>query len=147
MDKALQELVWKRAKGVCEYCQRPQSLSIVPFEIDHIISLKHRGMTVAANLALSCVYCNSHKGPCVAGVDTESNQIVRLFHPRNDEWHDHFYWEGAMLCGRTPIGRATIATLEINHPDCVLVRQLLLDAGAFPEDQPGEGLSLGLPES
>jgi hypothetical protein len=54
MDAALTRLVWQRAKGRCEYCQLPQEADDRPFEIDHIISRKHDGPTVAGNLALSC---------------------------------------------------------------------------------------------
>ncbi len=34
--------------------------------------------------------------------------------------------------GRTPIGRATVAVLEVNHPDAVAVRQALIEEGVFP---------------
>ena len=40
-----------------------------PLEIDHIISRKHHGRTVASNLALSLWYCNSFKGPDISGLD------------------------------------------------------------------------------
>lgn len=62
MDAALERLVWRRGKGACEYCQLPQAVSAIRFEIDHVIPRKHRGRTIAANLALSCFYCNSYKG-------------------------------------------------------------------------------------
>jgi 5-methylcytosine-specific restriction endonuclease McrA len=62
MDQALIRLVWRRAQGRCEYCLLPQEFSTVTFEIDHIISQKHGGLTTAANLALSCFFCNSYKG-------------------------------------------------------------------------------------
>jgi len=41
-----------------------------PFEIDHIISKKHHGPTVASNLALSCFHCNSFKGSDIGGRDS-----------------------------------------------------------------------------
>lgn len=62
MDQALSALVWQRAASVCEYCRLSQSCSSIPFEIDNIIARKHGGLTEEANLALSCFYCNSHKG-------------------------------------------------------------------------------------
>jgi len=61
MDATLERLVRDRADGRCEYCRLPQAGSRAPFEIDHIIARKHRGRTVAGNLALSCVYCNAHR--------------------------------------------------------------------------------------
>ena len=41
----------ERAAGRCEYCRLPQKATSVPFEIDHVISRKHGGRTVASNLA------------------------------------------------------------------------------------------------
>jgi len=60
MDAALVRLVWQRAGGCCEYCQLSQEWDDRPFEIDHIISKKHQGPTVAGNLALSCFRWISH---------------------------------------------------------------------------------------
>jgi 5-methylcytosine-specific restriction endonuclease McrA len=55
MNEQLRELVWQRAGGRCEYCQLAQELDDLPFHIDHIISRKHHGPTVAENLALACL--------------------------------------------------------------------------------------------
>jgi len=54
MEVTLQQLVWQRAQHRCEYCQCPADVSLLPFQIDHIIAEKHGGPTVAENLALSC---------------------------------------------------------------------------------------------
>src|SRR5438270_10439 len=116
MDDALIELVWERAGGCCEYCRFPHAYSPLPYEIDHIIARKHRGPTDARNLALACFTCNNHKGPNIAGIDPASGAIVRLFHPRRHKWARHFRWDGAVLIGRTPIGRTTITVLDINLP-------------------------------
>jgi len=69
MDRRLQELVWHRAGGVCEYCRLPATVHSDPFPIDHIIARQHGGETVESNLALSCFRCNTHKGPNIAGID------------------------------------------------------------------------------
>ncbi|XYI03532.1 HNH endonuclease [Sorangium sp. So ce1128] len=55
MDTSLVALVTQRANAVCEYCQLPQSLSSIPFEIDHIIAQKHGGVTVPENLGFACL--------------------------------------------------------------------------------------------
>jgi len=81
---------------------------------------------VESNLALACFHCNTHKGPNVAGMDRLTGQIVRLFHPREDQWEDHFEWTGATLIGRTAIGRVTVDVLAINHPHAVAVRESLI---------------------
>jgi putative hemolysin len=59
MDAALRRLVRDRSGGRCEYCRLPEGESLVPFEIEHIIARKHRGRTVASNLAWACVYWKS----------------------------------------------------------------------------------------
>ena len=132
MDEELKQLVGRRARHRCEYCQLHQDFSLIPFEIDHIIARKHGGATVPANLALSCFYCNNAKGPNLAGIDPRDGKIVRLFHPRRHKWSRHFPWDGARLLGRTPIGRATVAVLNINEPDAVATRAALIAAGLFP---------------
>jgi len=132
MDKNLEQQVWERAKHCCEYCLFPAEFAETPFQIDHIIAEKHRGRTESDNLALSCFYCNSYKGPCISGVDDETDEVTRLFNPRGDLWSDHFQWNGATLVAKTAIGRATIATLRINEPDLVRKREALIDEGVFP---------------
>ncbi|MGK3962906.1 HNH endonuclease [Sorangium sp. So ce118] len=132
MDTSLVALVTQRANAVCEYCQLPQSLSSIPFEIDHIIAQKHGGVTVPENLGFACFYCNSYKGPNIAGIDPESGRIVRLYNPRKDRWSKHFRWDGPLLVGISAIGRATIAVLAINHPDAVALRASLIEEGVFP---------------
>lgn len=69
MQKSLEEEVWQRANGVCEYCHLPQAYHRVPFQVDHVIAEQHGGQTVSENLAVSCLRCNKRKGPNFAGVD------------------------------------------------------------------------------
>jgi hypothetical protein len=132
MNLRLERLVWRRAKHICEYCLMPQDYDDLPFQIDHILALKHGGLTIARNLALACFFCNNRKGPNIAGRDPLTGRIVRLFHPRRDQWPQHFQWDGPRLVGLTPIGRATIAVLEINLPNRIALRQSLIEEGVFP---------------
>ena len=37
-----------------------------------------------------------------------------------------------MLVGKTPTGRTTLFVLNMNHPDRVEVRRILIMAGVFP---------------
>jgi hypothetical protein len=126
----LQRLVWERADRRCEYCQHPADIAWLPFQIDHIISEKLHGPTVAANLALSCEPCNAHKGPLAAGYLDDRH--VPLFHPRKDQWSDHFEWNGPELVGKTDVGKVTIDVLVINRPDRIEVRRALIEEGIFP---------------
>ena len=93
--------VRERAAGRCEYCRLPQKASNVPFEIDHIISRKHQGRTVASNLAIACWYCNTFKGSDISGLDPRTGKLTRLFHPRRHKWSHHFCYEGPVLFGVT----------------------------------------------
>jgi hypothetical protein len=131
MDKAIEKAVRSRARGLCEYCHLPQSLYTERFHADHIIARQHGGLTKLDNPAFCCLECNQRKGPNIAGIDRLTKQLVRLFHPRNDVWSDHFAWNGASLLGRTAIGRATVSLLDINRPPRVVVRQTLIEEGVF----------------
>lgn len=103
----------------------------VPFQLDHVIARQHGGATTRANLALSCLHCNSHKGPNIGGIDQKTGKLTRLYNPRHDEWNRHFRWRKALLVGKTAIGRVTIAVLNINDPDFVAVRESLVQEGRF----------------
>lgn len=130
-SRKLERQVIAQAAGRCEYCRLPEHVSDLPFHTDHIIAEKHRGPTVLENLAWACFSCNMHKGANVAGIDPVTGEVVRLFRPRLDAWEEHFKWQGAWLHGQTPIGRTTVMVLEMNDPDSVLLRELLLLEGTF----------------
>jgi hypothetical protein len=127
--EALRQLIRDRAGARCEYCHFPEAFSFLPYQIDHIIAAKHSGPAIESNLAWACYYCNSYKGPNLSGWDPDTDEVIRLFHPRRDVWQEHFGWRGAILTGSTVIGRITIAVLEINHPDALAVRSRLLEIG------------------
>ena len=134
MDAALTRLVWQRARRCCEYCRMPQAFDDATFEIDHVIARKHGGKTVAGNLALSCFYCNSFKGSDLSGLEPHSRKLTPLFHPRRHKWAKHFRWQGAILIGRTPIGRVTVALLHINDDYRVKLREGLIVEEVFPPE-------------
>jgi HNH endonuclease len=134
MDAALTRLVWQRANGCCEYCRMPQAADAATFEIDHIIARKHRGHSDAGNLCLSCYYCNSFKGSDLSSLDPKTGKLTRLFNPRRNSWARHFRWEGPYLIGRTPVGRVTVALLQINDEYRVELREGLIEEGFFPPE-------------
>jgi hypothetical protein len=115
-----------------EYCRMPQAFDPTPFEIDHIISEKHKGLTVAGNLCLSCFYRNSFKGSDISGLDAITGKLTPLFNPRRQQWSRHFRWEGATLAGRTASGRVTIELLKINDAFRIEFRENLMAEGLFP---------------
>jgi len=118
----LREKVADRASYTCEYCQTPEQASFAPHQVDHIVSVKHGGTSGIDNLAFACTLCNRRKGSDLSSFDTETNQLEPLFHPRRDQWHEHFKFKGGELVGLTPSARATIHLLRLNHPHRVQER-------------------------
>lgn len=131
MTRELARAVHSRAAGRCEYCHIPQFALPLPFPIDHIIAEQHDGQTALDNLALACPHCNRDKGPNIAGRDARSGELVRLFHPRQDVWPDHFRSERARIVGTTPIGRVTVHVLAMNANEALLLRAQLIEEGLF----------------
>ena len=129
MDARLKAKVRRRARFRCEYCQFPERFAELGFQTDHVIARQHSGSNAFANLAFACFRCNSHKGTNLAGIDPGTRRVVRLFHPRQDVWEEHFAWNGPKLEGLTAIGRATITVLRINRADAVLARDALMEEG------------------
>jgi hypothetical protein len=106
----------------------------VPMDVEHIIPEVLGGLTEEANLWLACSLCNSHKSDRIAALDPLTDEIVSLFDPRRQVWHEHFAWEddGAIIAGRTPAGRATVIALNLNRPALVRSRRLWVIAGWHP---------------
>jgi len=128
MDAARQEFVRRRALFRCEYCLLPEALVSTPFQFDHIIAQSHGGETTADNLAFACFHCNNFKGPNVAGIDPDTGEIVRLFHPHlpysrasrvpagSDHAHEHVV-----------LGESSCQPVSIQH--CNTAPPLVLESG------------------
>jgi hypothetical protein len=134
MDEQLIAAVRQRAGFACEYCCLAESMHPGPFEVEHVIARQHGGPTALSNLAYSCLHCNRHKGPNLAGIDraTSRTKLVRLYNPRRHKWSRHFRWEGPFIVGRTPIGRVTVNLLAMNEPLRLALREALIEEGVFP---------------
>jgi HNH endonuclease len=110
--------------------------------VDHIIAEKHGGQTATDNLALCCIICNQHKGTDLTSIDPQTGQITPLFHPRRDRWSDHFRLVGATIEPCTAIGRVTVRLLQLNRPDRLKERELLLRLGVLvPPDEDSSATS------
>jgi hypothetical protein len=131
---AKRQRVAERARSRCEYCQTQEAYVGMPFEIEHIIPKVAGGSSEEANLCLACPQCNRRKGSRTSAPDEETGESVPLFNPRQDQWHTHFAWEqnGLYLAGLTPIGRATVAALQMNNPFIVRSRRAWIVAGWHP---------------
>ena len=122
MNAETRSLVRVRAADRCEYCRIHQDHYIITFHVEHIVARQHHGSDEDSNLALASHYCNRYKGPNLSGIDPETGQLARLFHPRSDTWNHHFRCQFGRIIGLTPVGRTTVDVLNMNHPDRVRTR-------------------------
>jgi HNH endonuclease len=133
ISNALRQLVAARAQGLCEYCQTAQTI-VIEMELDHIVPEAAGGTTEADNLCLACISCNTFKSAYQTGIDPQTDEEVRLFHPRQQQWNVHFQWseDGSQIIGTTATGRATVARLQMNRSLAVQARQRWVQAGWHP---------------
>lgn len=129
---SLRALVIERAGARCEYCLLPARVAFYPHEVDHVVAQKHGGQTGAVNLALACARCNQHKGSDLGSLDSETGEFAFFYNPRTQRWDDHFAFDGPRIVPLTSEGRVTVAILQLNHPDRLQERELLIAAGLYP---------------
>lgn len=110
------QTVRERAEFLCEYCHSPERLSATRFTVDHVIPKSLGGSDDLNNLALACRRCNERRYNFVAGIDSETQEVVPIFNPRRQRWQEHFVWieNGAVIREVTPTGRATCDRLDLN---------------------------------
>jgi HNH endonuclease len=101
-------------------------------EVDHIVSVKHGGVTEAENLAYTCQPCNRNKGSDLGSIYWPSGQLVRFFHPRLDRWADHFTLHGAIIRPLTAIGEVTTRIWDFNSDERLQERHGLIEVGRYP---------------
>ena len=128
----LRRLVAARAGNRCEYCRLYEEDALFAYEVDHIISIKHGGVTVESNLAYACMICNRQKGSDLGSIDWHTGQLVRFYDPRKDLWTEHFMLEGARIKPLTLIGEVTSRIFDFNSDERLLERQELISLGRYP---------------
>lgn len=125
--KQKRKQVIANARGYCEYCRCPDSMSSSPFALDHINPKAKGGRMTLKNLAYACEGCNGKKCDKTMAIDPLTLKLVRLFHPRKQKWAEHFDWSKDLtqVIGLTPVGRATVLALDLNRLGAVNLRRLL----------------------
>ena len=123
-----------RAEHRCEYCRAPEVLFNFRFEVEHVVPMSKRGPDEDSNLALACHGCNLFKSNAETAADPESSESAVLFHPRRDEWSDHFEFDSKSLRieGTSATGRATVAKLQMNNELQLASRRWWIVLGLFP---------------
>ncbi len=134
VSETVRAQVVAQAGGVCEYCRYPEEFNAGRFAVDHIVPRVQGGASMLTNLALACRSCNERKQDAREAFDPATGEMVRLFHPRQDLWEEHFTGSSdfRFVVGLTPVGRATIARLQTNHEGVVRQREVLHQLGLHP---------------
>jgi hypothetical protein len=102
------------------------------FHVEHIVARQHGGSNDASDLCLACDRCNAYKGPNLTAIDPATDQVVNLFHPRRQEWSEHFTLREADIVGLTPTGRGTVRLLKMNDDWRVSLRAEVIALGEMP---------------
>ena len=131
---ALRKHIQEQFAHCCAYCQPSELLTVVTFEIEHIVPQSAGGTTTPENLYLACPACNRYKAVQQTAVDPLTNQTVSLFHPQQQRWLDHFVWneDATQIVGTTAIGRATVEALKMNRSQLLRVRRMWVKMGEHP---------------
>jgi len=130
----LRQKIVEQARQCCEYCLSQACFATESFAVEHVKPRSRGGQTTTDNLALACSGCNGHKHAKTKATDPVSGEIVSLFHPRRQKWHNHFRWSDdySMIMGLTAIGRASIEALQVNRQSVVNLRKVLYSMGEHP---------------
>jgi hypothetical protein len=134
ITKEQRRRIAEQAGHRCGYCQTQEVVSGIPLTIEHIIPRAKGGSDDDSNLWLSCRLCNEKKGSFTEGIDPTTNIQAPLFHPRRQNWSDHFVWseDGTQIVPKTEIGHVTIITLALNDELRVRARGIWAKAGYHP---------------
>jgi hypothetical protein len=134
ISNELRQQINQTDKQTCCYCQTTQLNSGIPLTIDHIKPRSEGGETSFENLCLACRSCNEFKSNQAKVADPVTGETVLLFHPRQQNWADHFVWsaDGIRLEGKTPVGRATVVALRMNNAVIMAARERWVISGWHP---------------
>jgi hypothetical protein len=134
IPRELRQRVAAASRWRCGYCQTQQIVVSYPLHIDHIIPEFAGDQTTEDNLWLACSVCNNAKGVQTMAHDPLTGQSDLLYNPRLQAWSDHFAWssEGDQINALTPVGRATVAALQLNSSLRVQSRQRWALVGWHP---------------
>jgi HNH endonuclease len=118
----------------CCYCLTQEVISGISLSFDHIEPQSRGGATSFDNLCLACRACNEFKSNLTEAIDPLTGETVSLFHPRQQNWNDHFTWseDGTQIEGTTDVGRVTVLALQLNRPVIVAARRRWVSCGWHP---------------
>jgi hypothetical protein len=134
VTEAVKARVRQRAGNRCGYCLTQQQYVPLSLELEHIVPKAKGGTDDEDNIWLACRSCNLYKADQTEAVDNETQQLVPLFNPIRQKWTDHFSWseDGLHITGKSAIGRASVAALQLNNIYALTVRRHWIEAGWHP---------------
>ena len=134
IKKDLDEKIRRQSKNRCGYCLNPQELIPYKLEIEHIFSIALGGEKIEENLWLACRECNAHKSKKTKAVDSLTQKIVGIFNLRKQFWRENFEFNkfNTEIVGKTPCGRATVESLQMNNFYQTTARLAWAETGKFP---------------
>jgi hypothetical protein len=109
-----------------------ESLQGAAFHIEHVIPQCKGGGSDLENLALACPGCNLYKASRITAIDPATRESVRLFHPIQQLWSEHFRLKGYQIEGLTAVGRATVDALNLNRSRRQRIRKVEEAFGLYP---------------
>src|SRR5215203_4744802 len=123
INAELRRLVVERASHRCEYCLIHEDDTFFGCEVDHIISIKHGGVTERSNLAYACQVCNRRKGSDLGSLVRGTDELVRFFNPRVDRWAEHFRLDSTIINPLTNVGEVTVRIFGFNEEERLMERE------------------------
>lgn len=90
LSTELRRQIVQDANHRCGYCLSDEALTGTPLTIDHIVPLAAGGSSERDNLWLACRACNEFKHARINAEDPDTGELVPLFNPRTDHWHNDF---------------------------------------------------------
>ncbi|HHC24612.1 MAG TPA: HNH endonuclease [Desulfobacterales bacterium] len=118
----------------CAYCHTKEINTGQPMTVDHVTPESRGGPSEFDNLCFCCRRCNEFKGSKTEAKDPVTGEIVPLYHPRRQNWHEHFAWDetGSLIVGLTAVGRATVPALNMNDLIIIAARRRWVSVGWHP---------------
>lgn len=136
ISKENRQKVKTRAKDCCEYCYSQEDFSPSSFSIEHILPVAKGGQNTLGNLAYACQGCNNTKYTNTENIDAVTGETISFFHPRKDNWKEHFKWSDnkLLIIPLTPKGRVTLNALNLNRKSVVNLRKVLILIDKHPPE-------------
>jgi hypothetical protein len=134
ISEKTRQRVQEQAQNRCGYCLVESQYIYDTLEVEHIRPKGLGGTDEEDNLWLACSRCNRYKSNQIQAIDPLTQNIVALFNPRYQVWHEHFERgdDSATIFGITPCGRATVGALRFNLDSSLQFRRFLVSVNAYP---------------